>query len=54
ERNGVYDAAARELGVHRHTLHARIRSAERLLDRDFNAFADRAEVWTALRMRVSP
>lgn len=54
ERNGVYDAAARELGVHRHTLHARIRSAERLLARDFDTFADRAEVWTALLMRVSP
>ncbi|GAB3396424.1 hypothetical protein GCM10027568_30480 [Humibacter soli] len=50
EHNGVYDAAARELGVHRHTLHARIRTAERLLDRDFTAFADRAEVWTALRL----
>lgn len=51
EHNGVYDAAARELGVHRHTLHARIRAAERLLDRDFTTFADRAEVWTALRLR---
>ncbi|MHA7984309.1 PucR family transcriptional regulator ligand-binding domain-containing protein [Rathayibacter sp. CAU 1779] len=49
EHNGVYDSAARELGVHRHTLTARIRSAGRLLGRDFGTFADRAEVWTALR-----
>lgn len=51
ERNGVYDAAARDLGVHRHTLNARMRSAERVLGRDFDVFADRAEVWAALRMR---
>lgn len=49
EHNGVYDAAARTLGVHRHTLTARIRTAEQTLGRDFGSFADRAEVWTALR-----
>ncbi|NNC13548.1 PucR family transcriptional regulator [Planctomonas sp. JC2975] len=49
EHNGVYDSASRELGVHRHTLTARIRSAAHLLGRDFTAFADRAEVWAALR-----
>jgi purine catabolism regulator len=49
EHNGVYDAAARELGVHRHTLTARIRAAEKALGRDFDSFADRAEVWAALR-----
>jgi purine catabolism regulator len=50
EHNGVYDAAARELGVHRHTLTARIRSAERLLGRDFGSFEDRVRVWAALRL----
>jgi len=49
EHNGVYDAAARELGVHRHTLTARIRAAEKALDRNFDSFAERAEVWAALR-----
>ena len=50
DHNGVYDAAARELGVHRHTLTARIRSAERLLGRDFGSFEDRVRVWAALRV----
>lgn len=50
EHNGVYDAAARELGVHRHTLRARIRSAEQGLGRDFDSFSDRAEVWAALKL----
>ncbi|WP_460536251.1 PucR family transcriptional regulator ligand-binding domain-containing protein [Humibacter ginsengiterrae] len=49
EHNGVYDAAARTLGVHRHTLTARIRTAEQALRRDFDSFADRAEVWAALQ-----
>ena len=50
EHNGVYDAAARTLGVHRHTLTARIRIAEQALGRDFDSFADRAEVWAALQV----
>ncbi len=50
EHNGVYDAAARAVGVHRHTLTARIRAAERALGRDLESFADRAEVWAALRV----
>ncbi|HVX07350.1 PucR family transcriptional regulator ligand-binding domain-containing protein [Humibacter sp.] len=49
EHNGVYDAAARELGVHRHTLTARIRAVEKALGRNFGSFAERAEVWAALR-----
>jgi purine catabolism regulator len=54
EHNGVYDAAARELGVHRHTVTARIRTAERALGRDLSAFADRAEVWAALIALSAP
>ena len=50
EHNGVFDAAARELGVHRHTLTARIRTAGRALGRDFAAFDDRVEAWAALRL----
>ncbi|GAB3614644.1 PucR family transcriptional regulator ligand-binding domain-containing protein [Humibacter ginsengisoli] len=53
EHNGVYDAAARTLGVHRHTLTARIRAAEQALGRDFGSFADRAGVWAALRVSVA-
>jgi purine catabolism regulator len=52
ECNGVYDAAARELGVHRHTVTARVRTAERLLDRDLGRFAARAELWSALHASV--
>jgi purine catabolism regulator len=48
EHNGVYDSAARTLGVHRHTLTTRIRTAEQALNLDFGSFADRAEVWAAL------
>jgi purine catabolism regulator len=49
EHNGIFDAAAREMGVHRHTLTARIRTAEQLLDCDFDSFADRVRMWEALR-----
>lgn len=43
-----YDDAARALGVHRHTVRTRIRLAERLLERDLQSFAARAEIWVAL------
>ncbi|TAM71846.1 MAG: PucR family transcriptional regulator [Microbacteriaceae bacterium] len=46
--NGGYEAAARELGVHRHTLRARIGMIERLLGCDLTTFQARAELWAAL------
>jgi Regulator of polyketide synthase expression len=46
--NGEYEAAARQLGVHRHTLRARIGTIERLLGRDLTPFQTRAELWAAL------
>ena len=46
--NGEYEATARDLGAHRHTVRARIATAERLLGRDLTAFAIRAELWVAL------
>ncbi|WP_309081731.1 PucR family transcriptional regulator [Zhihengliuella sp.] len=49
EHNGQWDPAARELGIHRHTLKARIGRAERLLSLDLSTFAGRAEVWLALQ-----
>ncbi|MEO6943418.1 MAG: PucR family transcriptional regulator [Lacisediminihabitans sp.] len=45
---GQFEAAAHELGVHRHTLRARIAQAEQLLGRDLGSFQVRAEVWAAI------
>ena len=47
--NGQYGAAADQLGVHRHTVRARILQAELLLTRDLGSFPARADVWAALR-----
>ncbi|QXJ20999.1 PucR family transcriptional regulator [Actinomadura graeca] len=46
--NGQGEAAARALGVHRHTLRTRMRKAAELLDRDLDDPAARAELWFAL------
>lgn len=51
--NGQWDSAAAELGVHRHTVRARIARAGELLGRDLTASdsADaRMELWFALRV----
>jgi len=48
--NGAADPAARELGMHRHSLTARIARAERALDLDLGGFDGRAELWAALRL----
>lgn len=44
------DAAAVALGVHRHTMRARVALAERLLGTDLGSFAARAELWLALQV----
>lgn len=49
DSDGVYDVAARRLGVHRHTLRARVAEAERILGRDLSAFPARADLYAALR-----
>lgn len=49
EHDGSHEATARALGIHRHTVRARVATAGRLLDRDFGTFAARAELWAALR-----
>ena len=52
--NGQWDSAAAELGVHRHTVRARIARAGELLGKDLTAAdsADaRMELWLALRVR---
>lgn len=48
QHNGAYDPAARELGLHRHTLKARIRTIEQLTGRDLSSMAERATLWIAL------
>jgi pimeloyl-ACP methyl ester carboxylesterase len=47
--HGQVDAAANELGVHRHTVRHRLRRAETLLERSFEDPAVRADLWFALR-----
>ena len=49
EHDGSNEATARALGIHRHTVRARVATAGRLLDRDLTSFAARAELWAALR-----
>jgi len=51
-RHGQWDAAAHELGVHRHTLRHRIRRIEGLLDRSLDDPGTRMELWFALRRRA--
>ncbi|GAA1869337.1 PucR family transcriptional regulator [Actinomadura bangladeshensis] len=51
--NGHGEAAARALGVHRHTLRARMRKAAELLGRDPDDPAVRAELWIALAVMSS-
>ncbi|WP_081323242.1 PucR family transcriptional regulator [Microbacterium testaceum] len=45
-----HEGTAQALGIHRHTVRARIAQAERVVDRDLSSFAARAELWAALRL----
>ena len=49
EHNGNWEAAARALGVHRHTLRYRVRRIAELTGRDLESAADRVEFWLALQ-----
>ncbi len=49
--NGSWEAAAAQLGVHRHTLRRRIQRIEELTGRNLNSMEDRVELWVALRAR---
>ncbi|MGA4543860.1 PucR family transcriptional regulator [Uniformispora flossi] len=53
-RHGQWDAAAGDLGVHRHTLRYRIRRAEEILGRRLDDPDVRAELWLALRAAGEP
>jgi purine catabolism regulator len=50
-RHGQVDAAAADLGVHRHTVRHRLRRAESLLGRSLDDPAMRAELYLALTRR---
>jgi purine catabolism regulator len=49
EHNGNWEAAARTLAVHRHTLRYRIRRVAELTGRDLDRADDRVEFWLALQ-----
>jgi purine catabolism regulator len=51
ECNGQWEAAARRLYCHRHTLRYRIRKIEELTGRDLSSARHRIEFWLALRGR---
>jgi PucR family transcriptional regulator, purine catabolism regulatory protein len=46
--DAIAEAAAVRLGIHRHTVRARVKRAEVLLGRDLGSFPARAELWAAL------
>ncbi|MGW1148515.1 PucR family transcriptional regulator [Streptomyces sp. NPDC002454] len=48
-RHGQWDAAAADLGVHRHTLRYRMRRVEEILGRSLDDPDVRAELWLALK-----
>lgn len=48
--NGVGDAAASELGIHRHTLRKRLERIEGILGVDLSSPTDRAELWLECRL----
>ncbi|MDR6689455.1 purine catabolism regulator [Microbacterium sp. 1154] len=50
DANGAWDPAARSLGIHRHTLRARVAQLEQVLGLDLSSFAARAELWAALEL----
>ena len=48
--HGQWDPSAAALGVHRHTVRNRIRTAGRLLDADLDSASVRSELWLALEI----
>jgi purine catabolism regulator len=51
ERNARWEAAAKDLYVHRHTLRYRMRKVEELTGRNLSSARDRMELFLALRAR---
>lgn len=54
EHDARIDAAAVALGIHRHTVRARVAQAQALLGVDLASFPARAELWTALQSLPTP
>ncbi|MFI6576294.1 PucR family transcriptional regulator [Nocardiopsis sp. NPDC050513] len=54
DQGAQVEATARELGVHRNTLRARLRVAERVMGRDLRDARARLELWTALNLEPMP
>lgn len=50
EHNCAWDPAARELGMHRHTLRSRIALVQEVTGLDLESFSQRAELWLALEL----
>ena len=48
DHNGGWDPAAKELGIHRHTLSRRVALIEQLTGRGLDSFEARANLWLAL------
>ncbi|GLF99041.1 PucR family transcriptional regulator [Streptomyces yaizuensis] len=53
-RHGQWDAAAADLGVHRHTLRYRMRRVEEILGRSLDDPDVRMELWLALKSSPGP
>lgn len=53
-RHGQWDAAAADLGVHRHTLRYRMRRVEEILGRSLDDPDVRMELWLALKATSTP
>ncbi|MEU5403059.1 PucR family transcriptional regulator [Streptomyces sp. NPDC005963] len=53
-RHGQWDAAAADLGVHRHTLRYRMRRVEEILRRSLDDPDVRMELWLALKTTTGP
>lgn len=53
-RHGQWDAAAADLGVHRHTLRYRMRRVEEILGRSLDDPDVRMELWLALKATAGP
>jgi len=50
DANTAWDPAARVLGIHRHTLRARIDELGELLELDLSSFGARAQLWAAMEL----
>ncbi|MCP2032386.1 purine catabolism regulator [Okibacterium sp. HSC-33S16] len=50
QHNGAWDPAAKELGIHRHTLKSRVSLVEKLTGRTLSSFEARTNLWLALEL----